>query len=63
MVGEEQEGLDQAEAGDQAVLQGEMLLPHRRPAGRVLRRESQKGSALQLQRALKQARVLHRPPL
>lgn len=40
MVGEEEEGLHQAEAGNQVVLQGEMLLPNRRPAGRVLRGES-----------------------
>lgn len=41
VVGEEEEGLYQAETRNQAVLQGEMLLPHRRPAGRVLRRRNQ----------------------
>lgn len=39
MVGEEDEGLGEAEAGRQAVLQGEVLLAHRRAARRVLRTE------------------------
>lgn len=61
VVGEEEEGLYQAEAGNQVLLQGELLLPHRRPAGRVLRGEQRepKRSALQLQRGKIQAR----PPL
>lgn len=39
VVGEEDEGLGEAEAGRQAVLQGEVLLAHRRATGRVLRTE------------------------
>lgn len=39
VVGEEDEGLGEAEAGRQAVLQGEVLLAHRRAARRVLRTE------------------------
>lgn len=47
MVGEEDEGLGEAEAGRQAVLQGEVLLAHRRAARRVLRTEqSFRSSAL-----------------
>lgn len=52
VVGEEEEGLYQAETGNQVVLQSEMLLPRRRPADRVLRGEQKKPkqSALPLQR-------------
>lgn len=39
VVGEEDEGLGEAEAGRQAVLQGEVLLAHRRATRRVLRTE------------------------
>lgn len=44
MVGEEDEGLGEAEAGRQAVLQGEVLLAHRRAARRVLQTEQSFGS-------------------
>lgn len=45
MVGEEDEGLGEAEAGRQAVLQGEVLLAHRRAARRVLQTEQSFGSS------------------
>lgn len=61
VVGEEEEGLDQAEAGNQVVLQGEMLLPLHRPAGRVLRGEQKQTKPVGLAASPGglQARVLH----
>lgn len=50
MVGEEDEGLGEGEAGRQAVLQGEVLLAHRRAARRVLRTEQSFGSSPLCQR-------------
>lgn len=61
VVGEEEEGLCQAEARNQVVLQGKMLLPHRRPAGRVLCGEQKKTKTVSLAASTGkiQARVLH----